>query len=241
MLSRFGVVKEADLSRATVKRLVTPSDSDDVSDAELLERVARRESDGPAARHAEAEFYTRHARYLYAVLVLRVRRPLALSGREVEDLVQETFFRAFARAHTFSAGDALDAESQRRRSRAWLGRIAQRLLADWLADVREIAASPYLDTLPEPELGPPSSRSPKRRLMGEALDTLNERERDVLRVAALYFRPGEEHQRLPNDASLELARRWSTTNENIRAIRSRATKKIRQYLEARLTALTEEA
>jgi DNA-directed RNA polymerase sigma subunit (sigma70/sigma32) len=114
-------------------------------------------------------------------------------------------------------------------------------LADWLADVREVSASPYLDTLAEPEAAPPSSRSPKLRLMREALDTLNERERDVLRVAALYFRPGEEHQRLPNDVSAELARRWETTNENIRAIRSRATKKLKQYLDARLTALTEDA
>lgn len=214
---------------------------DRVSDAELLERVSRRANSALAARAAEAEFYERHARYLYCVLVQRVRRPLALSGREVEDLVQETFFRAFARASTFTAGDAWDEDSERRRSRAWLGRIAQRLLADWLADVREVSASPYLDTLAEPEPAPPSSRSPKLRLMREALDTLSERERDVLRVAALYFRPGEEHQRLPNDVSAELARRWQTTSENLRAIRSRATKKLKEYLETRLVALTEDA
>ena len=214
---------------------------DRVSDAELLERVSQRAHSASVARAAEAEFYERHARYLYCVLLQRVRRPLALSGREVEDLVQETFFRAFARASTFTAGHAWDEDSERRRSRAWLGRIAQRLLADWLADAREISASPYLDTLAEQEPPPPSSRSPKLRLMGEALATLSERERDVLRVAALYFRPGEEHQRLPNDASAELARRWQTSSENLRAIRSRATKKLKDYLEKRLAALTEDA
>ena len=214
---------------------------DHVSDAELLERVSQRETNAAAARAAESEFYDRHARYLYGVLVQRVRRLLALSGREVEDLVQETFFRAFARAASYSGGDAGDPESQRRRSRAWLGRIAERLLADWLAGAREISASPLLDTLAEPEPGPPSSRSPKLRLLREALDTLNERERDVLRVAALYFRPGEEHQRLPNAVSAELAQRWQTTSENIRAIRSRATKRLKEYLTTRLSALTEDA
>lgn len=218
-----------------------PSLVDHVSDAELLERVSKRSENAAAARAAETEFYDRHARFLYGVLVQRVRRPLAMSGREVEDLVQETFFRAFARAATYSAGDAWDEASQRRRSRAWLGRIAQRLLADWLADTREVSASPYLDTLAEPEPAPPSSRSPKLQLLREALDTLNERERDVLRVAALYFRPAEEHQRLPNEVSAELARRWQTTNENIRAIRSRATKKLKDYLAGRLSALTEDA
>jgi RNA polymerase sigma factor (sigma-70 family) len=212
-----------------------------ITDAELLGRVSRRAVDSRAARAAEAELYERHARYLYGVLLARVRRPLALSGREVEDLVQETFFRAFARAATYTAGDTTEPESERRRTRAWLGRIAQRLLADWLADVREVSASPYLETLAEPEAAPPSSRSPKLRLMREALDTLSERERDVLRVAALYFRPGEEHQRLPNDVAAELARRWETSGDNVRAIRSRATKKLKSYLEARLGALTTEA
>ncbi len=214
---------------------------DHVSDAELLERVSQRAANDSAARAAETEFYDRHARYLFCVLVQRVRRPLALSGREVEDLVQETFVRAFARAGTYHGGDAWDRDSQRRRSRAWLGRIAQRLLADWLTDVREVSASPYLDTLPEPEPAPPSSRSPKLRLLREGLDTLNERERDVLRVAALYFRPGEEHQRLPNEVSTELAQRWQTTSENIRAIRSRATKKLKEYLATRLATLTEDS
>ena len=56
---------------------------------------------------------------------------------------------------------------------------------------------------------------------------------DVLRVTALYQRAGEAHQRLPNDVSAELAERWGTTNENIRAIRSRAMKKLKTFLERR--------
>lgn len=212
-----------------------------VSDAELLERVTARATDPLGARRAEAQFYERHVRYLYGVLVARVRRPLALSGREVEDLVQETFFRAFAHAHTFTAEESTDEDTERRRTRAWLGRIAQRLLADWLSEMREVSASPYLETLSEPEAAPPSSRSPQLRLLREALDTLSERERDVLRVAALYHRPGEPHQRLPNDVAAELARRWQTTNDNVRAIRSRATKKLKRYLEARLAAIGTEA
>jgi RNA polymerase sigma factor (sigma-70 family) len=225
---------------SSIARL-TPAVAEHVSDAELLGQVGRRAQNAALARQAESEFYARHARYLYSVLMQRVRQRLALSGREVEDLVQETFSRAFARASTFTSGEAYDAESERRRTRAWLGRIAERLLADWLAGSREVSASPYLDTLAEPEAGPTSSRSPQLRLMREALDTLSERERDVLCATALYFRVGEEHQRLPNEASAELARRWQTSPENVRAIRSRATKKLKQYLEARLAALKEDA
>jgi RNA polymerase sigma factor (sigma-70 family) len=212
------------------------------SDADLLGRIAQRASDPKRARAAEAEFYERHAGYLFDVLTRRVRGPLALTGREVEDLVQETFFRAFERAHTFTRGEARGSDELSRRTRAWLGRIAQNLLADWLSGVREVAASPYLDTLSEPDdVEPPSSRSPRIQLVRAALDELDERERDVLRVAALYHRAGETHQRLPNEVSQELARRWQTTSENVRAIRSRATKKVRQFLEARLGARAEDS
>lgn len=212
------------------------------SDAELLARVAARDSDALAARRAEAEFYARHVRYLFAVLVRRVKGPLVLSGSEVEDLVQETFFRAFQRAHTFDRGDTRSDEELARRARAWLGRIAQNLLADWLAGRREVAASPFLESVAARDAdAPPSSRSPQMALVHDALESLSERERDVLRVSALYHRPGEEHQRLPNAVAAELAARWGTTGENIRAIRSRAMKKLREYLEARRPLPLEDA
>jgi RNA polymerase sigma factor (sigma-70 family) len=217
-----------------------PPNPSPLSDAELLERVAARKVDPFRARRAEAEFYERHARYLYAVLMRRAKGPLALTGAEVEDLVQETFFRAFERAHTFTPGDCVDGDELSRRARGWLGRIAQHLLADWLDGRREIAASPFLETVPgRDEDAPRSSRSPRRELVRAALDELSERERDVLRVSALYHRPGEEHQRLPNAVAAELATRWGTSGENIRAIRSRAMKKLREMLTARAQASAE--
>ncbi len=212
------------------------------SDAELLARVSNEVADQVSARAAQAEFYRRHARYLYGVLVRRVSERLALSGREVEDLVQETFFRAFAHAKSYQGDDAGDPEAATRRTRAWLGRIAQHLLADWLNGTKEVSASPFLEHVAHvADDGPPSSRSPRRVRLREALELLSERERDVLVVSALYHRPGEEHQRLPNAVSQELAARWATSAENIRAIRSRAMKKLRDHLEARSVAPTEES
>jgi DNA-directed RNA polymerase sigma subunit (sigma70/sigma32) len=81
---------------------------------------------------------------------------------------------------------------------------------------------------------PPSSRSRGRlQLICDGLDQLTDREQDVLRITALYQKAGDAHQRLPNEASAELATRWGTTNENIRAIRSRAMKKLKAFLFSR--------
>ncbi len=217
-----------------------PPNPPPLSDAELLEQVSARKVDPLRARRAEAEFYERHARYLYAVLMRRAKGPLALTGAEVEDLVQETFFRAFERAHTSRAATRR-VRSSRAEREVGSGGSRRHLLADWLEGRREIAASPFLETvLGRDEDAPRSSRSPRRELVRAALDELSERERDVLRVSALYHRPGEEHQRLPNAVAAELATRWGTTGENIRAIRSRAMKKLRDILTARSSSAVAE-
>jgi len=210
----------------------TRSEDDGSTDAELLARIARRASAPEVARLAQASFYARHVRYLYGVLLRQKATLLPLAGISAEDLAQETFQRAFDRAHTFEAADHLAEDHQRMRARAWLGRVATNLLTDHLQQRREVPASPYLERvgcggIDDDE--PPGS-SPGARLVAAALETLSERERDVLRVSALHYRAGEEHQRLPNAVSAELASRWKITNDNVRAIRVRAMKKLKGLL-----------
>jgi len=212
----------------------TPLAAVEPSDAELLRRVADRDFDAPRARGAQAQFYERHIRYLYGSVLRMKQSLLEMAGLRPEDLVQDTFHRVFERAHTYDPGDAVDPDAQRRRTRAWLGRIATRLLADALRRPNEIAATPFVEQASmesSRQSAPPSSRRRGRlQLVSEGLDQLTDREQDVLRVTALYQRAGEAHQRLPNEVSAELATRWGTTNENIRAIRSRAMKKLKAFL-----------
>ena len=207
---------------------------DQTSDADLLAAVSRHATDAAGARRAQGVFYVRHVRYLYAVLLRHKKNLLPIAGLSAEDLAQETFHRAFERAHTFEPGEGLDADRERMRARAWLGRIATNLLTDHLDSRREVSASPYLERVNCAAIDEeqPPSQSPRAILVSQGLDQLTERERDVLRVSALHYRAGEEHQRLPNAVSQELASRWSTTNENIRAIRVRAMKKLKAFLVA---------
>jgi DNA-directed RNA polymerase specialized sigma24 family protein len=214
----------------------------DEPDADLLRRIAGGASDPRGARAAQAIFYERHVRYLYGAVLRQRATLLRLVGVSAEDLVQETFHRAFERARTFQPGEGHDPDRARARTRAWLGRIATNLLADHAGAPREIAASPYVERVSCAGIDdePPPSQSPRARLVAEGLDALSERERDVLRVSALHHRAGEEHQRLPNAVAAELAGRWQTTGDNIRAIRMRAMKKLRAFLASR-GAVPEEA
>jgi RNA polymerase sigma factor (sigma-70 family) len=211
---------------------------DELDDGELLARVA---SGAPSvARAAQSQFYRRHVSYLYAAVSKHLSSLLALSRQSAEDLVHDTFERAFARAETFSRDGIVDPERLRRRARAWLARIAHNLLANTLAAPAELPDSVDEDTLIAVE--PPSEASCSRELdrLTRALDALSEREQDVLRVSALYLRVGEPHQRLPNAVAAELASRWQTTSDNVRAIRSRAMKKLREHLDVRSTVSEDE-
>jgi RNA polymerase sigma factor (sigma-70 family) len=207
-------------------------DSD--TDAALLRRVADRATGEAEARAAEAVFYRRHVRYLFAVLSRKKASLLTLAGLSAEDLVQETFMRAFDRAHTYREPSApVSAEIGTARTRAWLGRVAIHLLADHLNRLREVSATPYLERLSADEPDDEPLDGSNVALVSEGLDSLTEREREVLRVTALYAKVGEKHGRLPNAVSQDLATRWGTTNDNIRAIRVRAMKKLKSFLSAR--------
>jgi RNA polymerase sigma factor (sigma-70 family) len=205
------------------------------TDAALLRHVADRETSVEEARAAKAVFYERHVRYLFAVMSRKKGLLLSMAGLSAEDLVQETFMRAFERAHTFRGPpEPVDAEHATARTRAWLGRIATHLLADHMNRLREVSATPYLETMRvEAADDEPSPEAPSVALMSEGLESLSEREREVLTITALYGRAGEKQGRLPNAVSQDLATRLGTTNDNIRAIRVRAMKKLKSFLSSR--------
>lgn len=208
---------------------------DDDSDQLLLARAAAAAVDAVGARRAQARFYERHVRYLYGVLKRREGVLRRVAGLAVEDLVQDTFQRAFQYGATYQTEGITDAERLRLRTRAWLGRIAHNLVAAALKGQVEVSASPLIERATAAEIDeaePPSTR--EVRAMRKALEDLSEREQDVLRVTALYQRVGDDHQRLPNEVSAELATRWGTNSQNIRAIRSRAIKKLKSQLEQSL-------
>jgi DNA-directed RNA polymerase sigma subunit (sigma70/sigma32) len=64
-----------------------------------------------------------------------------------------------------------------------------------------------------------------------ALDQLSEKEQVVIRLSFQWYRPGLDHQRMPNDVVKDLAGSLQTTPENLRQIRRRALRKIRAFLE----------
>ena len=211
----------------------------DEKDDDLLIWMSLKGEDFLGAREAFNEFYIRHVGYLYGV---SLRRYHMVAGGEpgVKDLVQDTFHKVFERAHTFQKSDSEEPTQQTWRVRAWLGRIAENLLRDRLrkhkhesiVDPHELPENPDTDNWGSSE--PNIDEEPNAQRLAavrQALESLTERERQVLLVTYEYFQEGKEHQRLPNAVAAKLADDWNTKPENIRAIRSRALKKVKAYID----------
>jgi RNA polymerase sigma factor (sigma-70 family) len=199
-------------------------------DEDLLAYMAMRED--PSRRDAGAEFHRRHAGFIWGVLK-KLRVEVGLGGEHaLQDVVQDAFLRAYERSETYESCRSVDGNRQRQAVRRWLIGIAKNVIREKLSRPVSITATvPLEDFFEFAEVPVPvTHESDATRLMGEAFSELNEREQDVLRTTMLHFKPGEKAQRLPNAVLQALAAQLGTTPENIRAIRKRASDKLRARL-----------
>jgi RNA polymerase sigma factor (sigma-70 family) len=206
------------------------------SDAGLLTLMSQRTQDEAWADAAFCEFYARHKNYIWIVCV---EIASTLNGDAwIEDIFDETFERAYQKAGSFKLPSGATPESESRLVRGWLGKIAANLLRTLLRNHRNEYAQDeetwdkLADTVGNStdDGNQTSSVSPKQKLIDDALETLSEREALVVRVTFQYYRVGEKFQRLPNKIVQELAESLGTTPENLRKIRERALRQIRDYV-----------
>jgi len=207
-------------------------------DAELLLLMS---NGGAQSETAWNEFYNRHVDYVHGVcrrVFLSILRP-----EQIEELVQDTFIRAFQKANTFTSEPALDNAGQRKAVRAWLGAISENLAHDYFREqpkvdfVDDEALETYAVQPTKDDSDDPASE--RLDLFEAAWATLNDREQQVLRTTAFWSKPGAKNQRLPNKVMEDLVADLNATPANIRQIRKRAVAKIREYMETHET-ITEE-
>lgn len=214
------------------------SQFESLGDLELLRLMAAGDD---IAVDAWEEFFERHKLYLYGVCK-RVFTHLVGEHR-VEDIVQDALVKAFAKASTLQHENDLDVDSQRRLVRSWLGTICANIVRDYFRGQPEVdfVDEDVLDAhescdsgqvLEESDVTDDSQSVTRLRLMEEAMQTLTEREQEVLRTTGMWYKAGQKAQRLPNQVMTELAASLKTSPLNIRKIRERAIAKIKSYIEA---------
>jgi len=205
------------------------------SDSSLLRLIA--DGKQPWADVAFRVFFARHRSYLWVVCSQVAAN---LKGDSwAQDLVNDTFARAYQKAGTFALPPGTKPEDESTVIRAWLGKIATRLLQQKLkrfgsdstkTDEEWVAIENRHPSAGE-ALAPPVP-SEELLLIEAALSTLPDREAHVLRVTFQYHRLDKCFQRLPNNVVQELAATLGTSPEYLRKIRERALNKVIQYVKA---------
>ncbi len=204
------------------------------TDKELLEITAARDV---RAEKAFAEFYQRHIRYMYFICKRDYANTLGEDG--AEDLVQDTFVRAYEKAHTFSDDGITEPDKLALRTHGWLRRIAANLFQDMLRRETSVPTQPLAPEHEEQLADTPSAddeqeppESAQMKLIKEALSKLSEREQDIVRTVYQWY---EKDKKLPSHVIDDLTEKHKTTPENIRKILSRARKKIEEFINAQGT------
>ena len=211
-------------------------------DLELLEDIsfAERDYDDPVARDAFGRFYQRHAAWLYRRLC-RTGVFQLLEADGVQDVVQETFYRAYKGAKTFNPGFVTDDPSRLEAAvRAWLGGIANRVIADMLRGSKPCLVEPFQlepgQAAWRADADESTTPSPIIRALQEQLQKLSPLQQDVLAAAALYFQADTTYQRLPNGVAKKLVEKHGTSSNNIRQVRRRTMADLRKKLMPLLNA-----
>lgn len=230
------------------------------TDGQLFVLMAQRGSD---AKEAWAEFYTRHVTELYH-LVHRLQgvsasdieslvqdtmlqawnaartfeaddtlcaeasrnRTLAWLGR----IAQNLYF-AIRRREKITLTSRSDEEKyQDESSPASMGR---KLIPRGELHLEIRAAEARIEGAPDVH---EESESTEARLLRQALESLPEREREILMTTYEYREYGKEHQRLPQEVIDELCGAYNISPQNLRKIRERAYKEVVEFLDKHRTA-----
>ncbi len=207
---------------------------EDVDDFELIRCMADKDANPALAREAWAIFYVRHRAYMLRVAALA--HGDLLGTDRVRDAVQDGFLKCYKGAGNFDRADCCEPPVQQRKVRAWLGRIIENLIRDFFRGQPQVAFvdSEDLDDLTPGSLAEadqPEVPADKRlQLLENGLSLLSEEEQTVLRATMLWWRAGARQQRMPSSAMSHLTTQLGTTADNVRQIRSRAMKKLRNHV-----------
>jgi DNA-directed RNA polymerase specialized sigma24 family protein len=203
-----------------------PPDHAALTDAALLEGMARAGTCVAEAHASFAEFHRRHAGYLFAVCLRRYRGA-------AEEIVAETLRRVYSSASQFdratlTAGTGPD--GARRLVRAWVGRIVRWVAADHFADRKRQPPTCELGSVAEPVRPADGPGRLVDRVRG-VIESLSDREQQIAWTIAHGWSP--EHGRVrwsPEDLDA-IAGRFGLTRDTIRQVRARLIRKLRARLE----------
>ena len=209
---------------------------DDISDFELIRRMAEQNTNFAGAREAWKVFYVRHQQFLLGVC--RYKHGYSLSLEGINDLVQDAFVKAFDGAPTFDHAECCETAVQQLKCRGWLSRIAHNLVKDryngqpliCMMDDDEMERLPGAASASPDDVQVEVPENERLKFLKAGFDLLSDIEQTVLRATMFWWQADQPHQRMPQAAMEELSQQIGKSSDAIRQIRLRALNKLEKYV-----------
>lgn len=196
------------------------------TDDELLAWIANKETDPVLGKRSFDAFYLRYSEYLWKVCSI-VCRTHPQATELSQDVFQQTMTKVYLSAGSYNK----DISSVK----TWISKIARNEFLNWvqeskntllfLEDLKDIDADevPYDDSPLEAEEIPESQ-------VEKALSHISEKEKVVVMTYMMYYNDDEPNRHLPDSVLNDLCKYLNTSAENVRKIKSRALKKLKNQL-----------
>lgn len=195
------------------------------SDEDLLVMMSFRDENESEAQEAFRLFYDKYKRFLWG-LCLKVCLNIESDSTELaKDVFMNTMTAVYESSHTYNASKS--------KITTWISCIAKREMLDLLDILKEKRIGektfvPLNENLAISNIEEDIEvDTPQKRALNDALQTLSEKERDILLTYMMYH---EGNKHLPDEVTKFLCDRYETTSANLRKIKQRALDKVKNHI-----------
>lgn len=191
------------------------------SDEDLFVMMSFREENEMEAQVAFRVFYDRHKDFLWNLCY----RVCQYDEELAKDVFMNTMMAVYQNSHTYNASKS--------KITTWISNIAKHEMLDLLDVLKEkrIGEKTFVsldDNLVVPDIKDNTNiETPEKKALDEALQTLSEKERDVL-LTYMMYQDGNRH--LPGEVTKFLCDRYGTTSVNLRKIKQRTLEKVKSHI-----------
>jgi len=192
------------------------------SDEDLFVIMSFQEESEMEAQKAFRVFYDRYKSFLWNLCYRVCQNDEELA----KDVFMNTMMAVYQNSHTYNASKS--------KITTWISIIAKHEMLDLLDVLKEKRIGektfvPLDDNLAisDAEEEDISIETPEKKALEEALQTLSEKEKDIL-LTYMMYQDGNKH--LPDEVTEFLCDRYATTNVNLRKIKQRTLEKVKSHI-----------
>lgn len=196
---------------------------------DLLLNISFKEEEKILAEESFSKIYREYSQYLMNVIVSNLKGMGIYDEELAQVVLNNTFLTIYEKPLKFSVPN--EAEDDKC-FKGWISRISRNELLSQIKQVTD-KEKRFSDlnlqevNLEFEDVENDFFESVNHKLLRDALNTLSERDREILLAHYLYH---EEGKYMPSDALDRLCLIYSTTKPNIRQIKGRSEKKIIEYM-----------